>query len=278
MPLRPTWLSIPMVAVAALLLPLPLAAQTLRYGGDEGDSSRYRLSNSARIRQEFQGTATDLTVTSFSLLDLVLQRATEDTLTYGVTLDSLSLSFEGADVPPPDLRPVTDRRMTLKVSPRGQVYAFDLPPDMPQAPPGIDLKQMVSHFFPRLPEGRAPAGTQWTDPLTLPVSQQGIQSDVRVVTTYTSRGEARTPEGEFVAVDYGTETTLHGEGEQQGAPLVLDGTGRGTGTILFAEDGERFWSSKGTQTLDLQVEISPAGQAPVRIPVKQEVTAEIQHL
>jgi hypothetical protein len=263
----------------AMLIPAGTGkAQTLRYAGEEGRTDRYRLTNTVKIHQEFQGTATDLTVRSLSLINLMLENSEDDTLTYGVTFDSLDLTFEGAPVPSPDLTPILGKKMTLKLSPQGQVYAFDVPADMPETPPGFELKQMVSHFFPRLPAAEADPGSAWADTLVLPVSQQGIDSKVTVVTNYTAKGEATEGEREFIQVDYATATTIAGKGEQEGTPLFLDGSGSGSGTILFGEDGETFWSSKGSQTLNLVVDVTPEGQPPMSIPIRQEITAEIQHL
>ncbi len=269
------------VLALALLAALPAHAQSLRYDGEEGQTDRYRLTNTVRIHQELQGAATDLTVHSYSLLTLVLERAEDDTLSYGVTFDSLDLRFEGAPVPPPDLSCILGNKMTLQLSPRGEVYRFDVPAEMCATPAGFDLKQMVSHFFPRLPEGeRAESGTTWSDTLSFPVSQQGIESSVQVVTDYTSRGTTAEGGGgeDFVAVDYRTATTISGKGEQGGAPLFLDGRGTGEGRLLFAGEGETFWSSTGTQTLELVIDVTPEGQPPLSIPIRQEITAEIQHL
>lgn len=253
-------------------------AQTLRYAGEEGDRDRYRLSNTVRIHQEFQGAATDLTMRSYSLLSLLLERFAGDTLTYGVTFDSLDLKFEGAPVPAPDLTPMVGKKMTLKLSPRGEVYGFDVPADMPPPPPGFDLKQMMSQFFPRLPDDEAEPGTSWSDTLAYPVSQQGIESRVSVVTNYTSRGEKPGEGGEFVEVDFGTVTSIQGKGETGGTPLFIEGKGTGTGTLRFGDDGETFWSARGRQTLELTVDVTPDGQPPMSIPIRQEIETEIQHL
>ena len=265
-----------LAALAAILLPASAAAQTLRYGGQPGERARYRLENTARIHQETPAGPSDLTVRSFSLLALLLESANADTLAYAVTFDSLALTFEGAPVTPPDLTPLKAGRVVLRLSPRGDVHAFEVPADMPPPPPGFDLKQMLSHFFPRLPGTPAPPGTTWSDTLSVPVSQQGIESQVQVVTTYTSRGKTNTPEGAFVEVGYGTVTTLRGTGRQDGTPVALEGSGRGSGTILLGDDGATFWSSKGTQTLELQVRFTPEGQEPVSIPIRQEIASEIQ--
>lgn len=279
--------------LAALTAVVPAArtpAQTLRYGGDEGRTDRYGLTHTVHIRQEFQGAVSELTIRSRSVLRLALQSAADDTLTYGVTFDSLDVRIEGASVPDPDLRGVLGRTMTLRVSPRGRVFAFGMPEDLPETS-NFDLRQMVSHFLPRLPDDEAEPGTSWTDTLHLPVAQGGIESDVTVVTTYTSRGEPgeddlesfqgiRGPDGadlELFAVDYGTSTTISGRGEQEGSPLFLDGSGSGSGTILFSDDGRTFWSSTGTQVLEMRVELSPEGQPPVSIPIRQETQAEIRH-
>lgn len=278
--------------LAALAAALPAAgAQTLRYGGEEGRTDRYGLTHTVRIRQEFQDAVTELTMRSRSVLRLALQSTSDDTLTYGVTFDSLDVQFEGAPVPGPDLGAVLGRTMTLRVSPRGRVLAFEVPDDLPETPSNFDLRQMVSHFLPRLPEGEAEPGTAWTDTLRLPVAQGGIESDVVVVTTYTARGEpadddlatlggtgapATAGDG-FLAVGYATSTTINGRGEQEGRPLFLDGSGTGSGTILFADEGRTFWSSTGTQVLEMRVELSPEGQPPVSIPIRQEIQAEIRH-
>jgi hypothetical protein len=273
----------------AVLAAVPAAgAQTLRYGGEEGRTDLYGLTHTVRIRQEFQDAVTELTMRSRSVLRLALRAAADDTLTYGVTFDSLDVQLEGAALPGPELGAVLGRTMTLRVSPRGRVFAFEVPEDIPQTPSNFDLRQMVSHFLPRLPEGEAQEGTSWTDTLRLPVAQAGIESDITVVTTYTSRGEPAADDraalgapprgdGRLVAVDYATSTTIEGRGEQEGRPLFLDGSGTGSGTILFAEDGRTFWSSTGTQVLEMRVEVSPEGQPPVSIPIRQEIQAEIRH-
>lgn len=266
---------------AALLgtgMPGGAEGQTLRYEGEEGQTDRYRLRNTVKIHQELQGISTELTVLSNGLLSLELEDLEDDTLTFGVTFDSLELKFEGAPVPAPDLTPVLGRKMTLKLSPTGKVHTFELPADMPATPPGFDLKQMVGHFFPRLPQKKARAGLIWADTLVFPVAQQGIESQVQVVTTYTAKGETKAPEGTFIEVDFATAVSVHGKGEQAGAPLFLDGKGTGNGEIRFSEDGETFWSSKGTQSLDLVVDVTPAGQPPMSIPIREEITTEIQHL
>ncbi len=265
-------------AVAAACAPLSTSAQTLRYGGEEGHRDRYRLTNTVRVHQEFQGVSTDLVMRSFSLLEVVLQRSEGDTLTYGVTFDSLDLKFEGAPLPAPDLSCVVGETMTLKLSRSGDVHAFGVPADMCPTPPVFDLEQMVSHFFPRLPDEEAKAGTAWTDTLAYPVAQQGIESEVTVVTTYTSGGETDRDGDPYVEVRYGTATTIRGKGEQAGAPLFLDGKGVGEGTILFADDGATFWSSEGTQRLELEVDVTPEGQPPMSIPIRQEVTAAVERI
>ncbi len=267
-----------LLAGAGLLAPSAIGAQSLRYGGDAGRSDRYRLTTTVEIHQDFQGASADLTVRSYGVLGLTLEGSRGDTLTYGVVFDSLDLAFEGAPLEKPDLSCVVGRTLRLVLSRTGRVQGFEAPPDLCDTPPGFDLKQMVSHFFPRLPERPARPGLEWADTLAYPVSQQGIESQVRVVTSYTAKGKSRAEGGTFVEVAYTTETTVAGRGEQAGRPLFVDGSGHGAGTILFDEDGKTFWRSTGTQTLELTVDVTPEGQPPLSIPVRQEITAEIQHL
>jgi len=242
-----------------------------------GRRDRYRLTTTVQIHQDFQGSAVDVTVRSHGLLSLTLERLQKDTLTYAVAFDSLELSFEGVPAPAPDLSCVVGRSMRLHLSSMGRVYEFEPPPDLCETPPGFDLEHMVGHFFPRLPDEGARPGTVWSDTLNYPISQQGIESRVSVVTSYTAKGEREAEDGELVEVAYATETTISGRGDQEGTPLFLDGSGTGSGTILFDEDGRTFWSSTGTQVLELRVDVTPEGQPPLSIPIRQEITAEVKH-
>ncbi|HEY7461034.1 MAG TPA: hypothetical protein VIC59_04080 [Gemmatimonadota bacterium] len=276
--MRLAYASLALLASAGLALPCVASAQALRYGGDEGRSDRYRLTNTVQIHQEFQGAAADLTVRSRGVVDLVLERADADTLTYTVVFDSLDLAFEGAPAEAPDLSCVVGRTLRLSLSPSGRVQAFDKPADLCETAPGFDLERTVSHFFPRLPEGGGKSGGAWADTLAYAVSQQGIESEVHVITTYAPKENREGSAGRLVEVAYETLTTVSGEGEQGGTPLILEGSGRGSGTILFAADGAAFWSSTGTQTLDITVNVTPTGQPPLSIPIHQEITAEVEHL
>jgi hypothetical protein len=267
-----------LLACVSLLAPRASDAQVLRYGGDPGRSDRYRLTTTVAIHQDFQGSSTDLTVRSYGVLVLTLEGTTGDSLGFGVVYDSLDLAFEGAPVEKPDLSCVVGRTLRLGLSPTGRVLGFEAPADLCETPPGFDLKQMVSHFFPRLPEAPAREGLEWADTLAYPVSQQGIESQVRVVTHYTARGKNRVDGREFLQVAYVTETTVAGQGEQGGRPLFVDGSGHGEGSILFDQKERTFWRSTGTQTLDLTVDVTPEGQPPLSIPVRQQITSEIQHL
>jgi hypothetical protein len=268
-----------LLAGVGLLAPAEtIRAQTLRYGGEEGRQDRYRLATMVRIHQDFQGAAVDLTVRSTGVLALTLERSHEDTLTFAVAFDSLQLAFEGAPVASPDLSCVVGRIMRLRLSREGRVLDFEVPADLCETPPGFDLKHMVSHFFPRLPEKAARPGVVWSDTLTYPLAQQGIESQVSVVTSYTAKDKRKETEGELLEIGYATRTTLSGQGSREGTPLFLDGSGAGSGTILFDAGGHTFWSSSGTQALELRVDVRPEGQPPLSIPIRQEITAEIEHL
>ncbi|MBA2565580.1 MAG: hypothetical protein H0V09_09190 [Gemmatimonadetes bacterium] len=271
---RPATLGLALVLLSAV----SLHAQGYRYRAQPGDSASYRLTSTARIHQEFQGDSTNVTVRSEAVLNVVDVQAEPETLSYGVTFDSLSIRFDDAAMPSPDVTPILGRIMTLSVSPTGRLRALEIPPDIPAALTGCDLRQMLSNFLPRFPEV-AGAEASWSDTLSFGCLQQGIEAQVRVVTTYAPRasqaeGEGG-PEGE-VQLAYSTETTLSGKGEQNGTPLLLDGHGRGAGTIRMGPRGEVFLGSIGRQTLELEVEAAPPGSPPIRIPVRQEITSEVR--
>jgi hypothetical protein len=276
--MRISLVSLVLLAGAGFLAPGAARAQVLRYGGEAGRNDRYRLTTTVAIHQDFQGASTDLTVRSYGVLDLTLEDAGADTLGFGVVFDSLDLAFEGAPLEKPDLSCVVGRTLRLVLSPTGRVTGFEAPADLCETPAGFDLKQMVSHFFPRLPDGPARDGLEWADTLAYPVSQGGIESQIRVITRYTARGKSRVEGRELLEVAYATETTVAGQGEQGGRPLFVDGSGHGSGSILFDQKGSTFWRSTGTQTLELTVDVTPEGQPPLSIPVRQQITSEIQHL
>ncbi len=252
----------------AFLAAAPAAGQVLRYGGDPGTARTYLREQSDRVVQTVNARQLATEIRGTWRLEAAVAGAAADSLTLRVVHDSLAISEGGAPVQP-DLSELYGIPVTILMDRRGQVADVVVPDSLPAAAARLDLGSTYRAFFPRLPEGEAAAGAAWADTTAATAVQAGLELRVTRVNRYRSQGWAQSAGRRMVRVEYETELSIEGSGEQEESGIVLGGTGRGTGGYSFDPEAGAFISGGETVEMRMVALVAAQGGNNILVPIVQ---------
>lgn len=198
--------------------PVPEAPPTLRYAAD---SAHYLLVSHRTGEQEMQGQVNRQTQRTQYWLGATLAAAEGDTLATRFLVDSVTES--GGAFGSGDLTQVRGAEWTARLAPNGQLLNFDGPS---AAGVSSQLANLLSQFYPRIPEEGLTAGAAWVDTVTGDVDVGGVVLTITAVHHNEAVGPAEFDAVPAFLIRVVSEYTMSGQGSQSGQPLTLDGTGR----------------------------------------------------
>lgn len=243
-----------------------LEAQAASTGYAPG-THRYRVTRESKSVQEMMGQSQAGAISTFEEFTLDLRPAGKDTLRFSITIDSASRT---SDAPTGTEEPVRKGlKVSGRVAPNGAFHQFDREPKVDEA-----LSGPYRNFLPQLPAAGVKMGATWSDTIRAPFSQGGI--DGTTVTTIDSRVLGDTTVGGQKAwrIERTGRLSMSGTGNQNGADLILSGSGTASGMSLIGTNGV-YLGATSTQDLSMTVEVPAASMT---IPIKQTTVVRIERI
>jgi hypothetical protein len=260
-------------AVLVALLASTADAQVLRYSGAPGTTRTYVREQRDHVVQTVNGRPTVTDIRSTWRLRTRVAAETADAITIGIVHDSLAITGAPSIG---DLEIEALRRTPIEIvlTRRGAVRELEVPASLPPVTARLDLETSYRSFFPRLPEEPAVEGLAWSDTTRTLARQNGLDLQVVRVNRYTSKGWAISGEIRVIRVDYESDSTLEGNGEQEDAGIVLSGKGRSTGVFYFDPEAGAYVGGGESSTMRMVALVDAQGQRIV-IPIEQNRTETI---
>jgi hypothetical protein len=196
-------------------------------------SSQYRITSKTKAAQEMMGQKQEFESSNNQLLSVTVARASKDTLSVSLVLDSVAAT--GPMGPPPGIDKLRGVKIVAKLAPFGGAYSSVGPTD-DSIPNGAQVTDELSRFLPKI-RGTLTAGASWTDTTSGKVKQGGIDIDRKVVATYTVVGDTTVSGDKWWKIGRATNTTLSGSGTSQGQPMTMEGSSTGKGTLFVSQKG-----------------------------------------
>ena len=252
----------------ALLIATPLAgtlaAQTAEYSTG---STKYRVVTNAKGSQTSPAGSQNFDLALREQLTVDLMQHARDTVMATITLDSIALTSSAG--PTPDVATVKGARFVTLMSPTGKVYST-------KPPAGLDpmMAQITDGIGRFLPAYRAnlAQGTTWSDTTKGKVTQQGMEMDRTIVSSYTVAGDTMYLGQKALKINRVTTTIASGGGNAQGTPITMETTGKGTSTYFMTPKGAFLGA---TSADDVNSKITVLAQN-VEIGVKQSVQTTVE--
>jgi hypothetical protein len=196
-------------------------------------TSQYRITSKTKAAQEMMGQKQEFESSNNQLLTVTVARASRDTLSVLLVLDSITAM--GPMGPPPGIDKLRGAKVVAKLAPFGGVYSAVGPTD-DSIPNGTQVTDEMSRFLPKI-RGKLAAGTSWTDTTAGKAKQGGIDVDRKVIATFTVIGDTTVSAEKSWKIARATNTTLSGSGTSQGQPMTMEGTSNGKGTLVVSQKG-----------------------------------------
>ncbi|CAN5384637.1 hypothetical protein BH09GEM1_BH09GEM1_06180 [soil metagenome] len=252
----------------ALILASPLggtlAAQSAEY---TTGTTKYRIVTNIKGSQSSPGGSQTFDIALREQITVGLMKHAKDTVMATMTLDSISLSSSAGS--PPDVAAIKGAKFVTLMSPTGKFYST-------QAPAGLDpataqITEGIGRFLPAY-RGNLAKGTTWSDTTTGKISQQGMDLDRTIVSTYTVAGDTTIGGQKALRVNRVTTTKASGGGNAQGTPITMETMGNGNSVYFLTPKGAFLGA---TSTDDVNSKITVLAQN-VEIGVKQSVQTTIE--
>ena len=228
---------------------------------------RYRVTREAKSTQEMMGQTQSGTITTFEEFTLDLRPGAKDTMRFSITIDSASRQ---SDLPGAgDAPPAKGRKVSGQISPRGVVHQFDR-----DTTASDDISAGYRTFLPHLPAGGITAGRTWTDTVRTPFNQGGIEGSTVTVIASRVLGDTTIGGEKAWRVERTGALSMSGTGNQNGADLILAGTGTANGVSYLATSGV-YLGAASTQNLKISIEVPAASMT---IPIDQTTVTKIERV
>lgn len=250
----------------ALATPLAgtLAAQAPQYSAG---TTKYRVVTNAKGSQTSPAGSQSFDLALREQLTVDLMQHAKDTVMATITLDSIALTSSAGAAP--DVGTVKGAKFVTMMSPTGKVYST-------KPPAGLDatLAQITDGIGRFLPVYRASLaqGTTWSDTTKGKITQQGMEMDRTIVSTYTVAGDTTYLGQKALKINRVTNTVATGSGTAQGTPIAMETTGKGTSTYFMSPNGAFLGA---TAADDVNSKITVIAQN-VEIGVKQSVQTTVE--
>ncbi len=253
----------PSLLPAALLLLAPLAAAPLHAQGVEyaSGTTKYRTTYTVKGSQSSPMGNQEFVVDARQQLTVNLAKQAKDTMIATVTLDSFTVkSAQGS----PDVSRLLGSQFVSYISPTGHVYSTKA---TESADPMLSqVTESVTRFLPTY-RSDLKAGASWSDTTSGKVTQQGIELDRTVISTYKVAGDTAIGGEKAFKVERMSTGKAAGSGSTQGTPIALESTTSSTGMFLLTPQGRYLG---GRQNDDIAVKITIIAQG-AEITIKQLV-------
>jgi hypothetical protein len=244
--------------VVALAIAVPAGAQTFGYAPG---TQRYRIETVTQNQRDQNGgrAPMELDYTTTQIVTVTLARQSRDTLAMTVTVDSITQQSE-SDAPKPDLSWEKGVKVVGRVSPTGQVYAFE-------APAGADpnmrgLYDGFRYFLPALQSSVA-TGRSWADTATQRTGRRGQFDSIstqKIVTSHIT-GDTTVAGQRAWRIERSGSMSLSGQGSEGGKVLRVAGDGTIRGVQVVSVAGV-YLGSRATQVMRLVESFQETGDGP----------------
>jgi len=234
----------------------------------------YRLHSTVERTQEQNGQKTSGVITNEQQVTVALQApgaksalTDKDTLSFAVTLDSVSLSSNLA-AQLPDVSVMQGTKVSGVMLPSGKVISFK---SDTKATDGVDRESIVSsmaHFLLTLP-ATAGAGASWTDTATTNFSKDGNTLKTSTITVSRVIGDTTVGGQPAWRVHRASTLIISGTQQQSNQQITMDGTGSGEAMYYIGRNGV-YLGSTSTQSMNEVVKASG-----MVIPVTQTATSTV---
>ncbi|HET9581212.1 MAG TPA: hypothetical protein VFP76_00130 [Gemmatimonadota bacterium] len=262
-------------AAVGLLGCPPVAAQSLRYGPEQGASFRYRTDNELQVSQRILGRENLYVLKSGGVVRLTLLHP-GNRLLWRLGFDELSMRVEGA-FPSPRVEELRGTVVNLTTNSRGVVLEAVA---SGVVPPGLGaryVERAATAFLPHLPSAERPVSS-WTDTLTVTEVLQGVTTEIETVVNYTVSDTSALAGRAVVPVEYEGSIVVRGSGTLGGSNVSLSGRGTVSGHYLY-DPGERIFDlHEQEQVLDSTLTLDSPEGMPVAIPSRQVLRAHSERL
>lgn len=252
-----------LLSTALLFFANPSHAQDVEYAAG---TTRYRVSTTTKGSQ-----TTPMGNNAFELgvrqqVTLNLARQAKDTLLATVTLDSISLSGAAAAA---DVSALRGAKFVSLVSPTGQVYSTQ-----PLSNPNPLVSQLAESITRFLPSYRAhlKQGATWADTTVGKVTQQGMDVDRTIVSSFTVEHDTTIGGVKAFKVARVTSVKAAGSGTPQGTPVSLESFSTSNGAFFVSTKGV-FLGGNSSDDVNLTLKILAQG---AEISMKQNAQTKIE--
>ena len=255
----------------ALLALSPLLGSAAAWGQEVAyapGTASYRVTTVTRGTQRSPMGNQPFAVTIDEQITVALARRAADTLAATLTIDSIALGGSG---PAPDMRRYRGSAFVTLVSPTGAVYSM-------RGPEGGDpvlaqLGESVRNFLPTIRRDLRP-GVAWSDSSSGKVTQQGMQVDRTIRSSYTVTGDTVVDGTRAWRLQRHTAVTAAGAGTANGTAVTLASSTAGEATLLISPDG-RYLGATSRDDVDLKLTLSTQG---IQIDIQQQATQSVHRL
>lgn len=243
-------------------------AQQFEYAPGAGT---YRVTQTTKAAQDVMGQKQEIESTSNQVVSLTLTRATRDTLTVNVVLDSIT-STNSMGMPTQMIDRLVGMKVLAKVSPVGAFYSAT-GPDEATTPNATAMTQAMGSFLPKL-RGSLAKGATWVDTTTAKVMQGGMEIERKTVSKYTVEGDTTVGAEQALKVARVDSTSMTGSGNGPNGPMTMEGTTTGNSAIVVSPKG-MFLGAAGTEDANLKIVLAANG---MEIGVTQSATTKVEKI
>jgi hypothetical protein len=197
-------------------------------------SAQYRFTSESKGTQSMMGQSRETSTSAMRLMSVVVARATSDTLTVNLTIDSMTAS-NSMGVPTLGIDKLPGSKFAAKISPNGTFYSSTGPSES-ENKLAYDMTDEVVRSLPRLKAILA-SGAAWTDTIKDKVRQNGLDITRDAVTKFNVAGDT-TVSGE-TGWKILRESTLKasGTGTINGQAVTIELTGSSKGVLVVGKRG-----------------------------------------
>ncbi len=236
-------------------------------------ASRYRMEVVSQVVQEVMGQTTDVSLTQNLLLSTSLSADGAD-LVLSVTVDSVSIVGNSPGVDANALNRARGSTTRVTLTPSGQPAGTPAPPDSNAVMQ--QLRRTFSEFLGTLPPGGLAPGTTWTDTInqtgTLPGGSG--QTTSRSIRQHRVAGWESHDGTRALRISTTGTFAVSGQGDVQGSPIELTGTGTANGDRWVSGSGV-YLGSVSADSANLTVTVTSMGMV---IPIRQASRTTVTRL
>jgi hypothetical protein len=252
-----------LLSTALLLFAIPAHGQDVEYAAG---TTRYRVSTTTKGSQTTPMGNNDFELGVRQQITLNLARQAKDTLLATVTLDSISLSGSAAAA---DVSALRGAKFVSLVSPTGHVYSTRA---LANANPLVSqLAEGITRFLPSY-RANLRQGATWADTTVGKVSQQGMDVDRTIVSSFIVEHDTTIGGVRAFKVARVTSVKAAGSGTPQGTPVSLESFSTSNGAFFVSTKGV-FLGGTSSDDVNLTLKILAQG---AEISMKQIAQTKIE--